>query len=257
MAHQPLILYDIPSTAPGRAWTPNPWKARLALNAKGIPYRTVWVEYLDIAGLCKRIGAQHTEVHADGHYYTLPVLRDPNTGVAVSDSFNIARYLDETYPDTIRLIPDGTAAFQTMFACVATEKVMIPMLKTFIEKIVDRLSPESSVYFRRTREETFGAKLEEIAPKGPVRDSVWQEMLDGLSQISGWMKESKGAFAMGETPSFADLVLLALLHWVKITEGTESKEWGDVMAADDGRWERHWKALEKWIWVDEGSFEDV
>ncbi|TFY64395.1 hypothetical protein EVG20_g5963 [Dentipellis fragilis] len=111
MTQQPLILYDIPSSLPDKAWSPNPWKARLVLNAKGIPYQTVWVEYPNIAGLCKRIGAEHTEMRPNGPHYTLPVVQDPNTGAIVSDSFKIAQYLDKTYPDTIRLVPDGTAAF--------------------------------------------------------------------------------------------------------------------------------------------------
>ncbi|TFY64394.1 hypothetical protein EVG20_g5962 [Dentipellis fragilis] len=242
MVQQPPVLYDIPSTAAGRAWAPNPWKARyvstifnllkqdvdaartrhrLALNAKGIPYRTVWVEYLDIAGLCKRIGAQHTEMHADGHHYTLPVLRDPNTGAAVSDSFNIVKYLDEMYPDTIRLIPRWHSS--------------IPG-DVYLRR--DRKSHDPDVQDLR-REDRPPAEPGELrvlpSDQGPVGDCVWKEMLDGLSQISRWVAESKGAFIMGETPSFADLVLLALLHWVKITEGTESTEWKDVMAADDGK----------------------
>ncbi|TFY65126.1 hypothetical protein EVG20_g5710 [Dentipellis fragilis] len=251
MTQQPLILYDIPSSSPDKAWSPNPWKARLALNAKGIPYRTVWVEYPHIAALCKRIGAEHTQMRRNGPYYTLPVMEDPNTGAIVSDSFKIVQYLDKTYPDTVRLVPDGTAAFQAMFIDATSEKVTLPMLKTLIEKIVGLLNPPSSEYFRRTREAAFGVKIEEIAPSGPARDKVWKEMLEGLSLISKWEAEGKGSFVMGETPSFADLALLALLHWVKVVEGVESKEWKDVMGADGGRWARLYEALEKWIWVDE------
>ncbi|KAA1474762.1 hypothetical protein DENSPDRAFT_841391 [Dentipellis sp. KUC8613] len=253
MTQQPLILYDIPLSLPYKAWSPNPWKARLALDAKGIPYRTVWVEYPQIADLCKRIGAEHTQIRPDGPHYTLPVVQDPNTGAVVSDSFKIAQYLDKTYPDTVRLIPDGTAAFQAMFIDVTSQKIMFPMLKTFIEKIATLLNPSSSEYFRRTREAALGAKLEEIAPQGPARDAVWKEVLDGMSLVSKWEAESKGDFIMGETVSFADLAILGLLQWVKVMEGEESKEWKDVMNADGGRWERLYQALEKWIRVDEGS----
>ncbi|TFY64401.1 hypothetical protein EVG20_g5956 [Dentipellis fragilis] len=256
MTQQPLILYDIPSTTPEKAWSPNLWKARLALNAKGIPYRTVWVEYPDIADLCKRIGAEHTGMRPNGPHYTLPVVQDPNTGAIVSDSFKIAQYLDKTYPDTIRLVPDGTAAFQAMFVETTTYKVMFLMYKTFLEKIVPLLNPRSSEYFRRTREAFFGVKIEEVAPPGPARDETWKEMLDGLSLVTKWEAEGKGIFMMGETVSFADIVMLALLHWVKIMEGVESKEWKDVMGTDDGRWAKFYQALEKWIWVDEGSYGD-
>ncbi|TFY50955.1 hypothetical protein EVG20_g11237 [Dentipellis fragilis] len=69
--------------------------------------------------------------------------------------------------------------FQAMFIDVTSERVMLPMFKTSIEKIVHQLSPESSAYFRRTREVAFGVKIEEIAPQGPARDNVWKEALDG------------------------------------------------------------------------------
>ena len=67
-----IILFDLPSRA-GKAWSLNPWKsklllpfksgdpamtmtdptltpflARLALNYKGLPYRTEWIEYPDL-----------------------------------------------------------------------------------------------------------------------------------------------------------------------------------------------------------------
>ncbi|KAA1478239.1 hypothetical protein DENSPDRAFT_845407 [Dentipellis sp. KUC8613] len=252
---QPLILYDIPSSAPGNAWSPNPWKARLALHAKGIPYRTVWVEYPHIAALCQRIGAAHTQVRRSGPYYTLPVLEDPNTGAVVSDSLKIAQYLDATYTgaDAVRLVPDGTAAFQAMFVDALGEKVMFPLLKALIAEIVALLNAPSAEYFRRTREAAFGVRIEEIAPRGPVRDEVWKEVLGGLSLVGKW--EAEGDFVMGGTPCFADLALVGLLQWVKVVEGVESKEWKDLLGADGGRWARLYEALEKWIRVDEGSYD--
>ncbi|KZP02399.1 hypothetical protein FIBSPDRAFT_808778, partial [Athelia psychrophila] len=69
MAHI-ITLYDIPSRNSSKAWSPNLWKARLALNIKGLPYRTVWVEYPDIEQLCKKIGAAKTNSAAAP--YTLP-----------------------------------------------------------------------------------------------------------------------------------------------------------------------------------------
>jgi glutathione S-transferase len=67
-----------------------------------------------LAGLCKKIGAEHTSLKGDQPHYTLPVIYDPNTNTAVSDSYNIAKYLDEHYPDTPTAIPRGTEVFQAM-----------------------------------------------------------------------------------------------------------------------------------------------
>jgi hypothetical protein len=128
---EPLILYDIPNKHDGqlRAWSPNTWKTRCArscsshpsrsldythyrfvLNYKRILYRTIWVEYPDIEPLCKAIGAAPTA----GGGYTLPVLRDPNTGVVVSDSWAIAKHLDAHFPERVVIAP-GTDGLQHAF----------------------------------------------------------------------------------------------------------------------------------------------
>ena len=65
-----------------------------------------WVEFPDTAPRMKEIGARATRY--DGRdIYTLPVLHDPNTGALVSDSFDIAMYLDKTYPEK-PVIPKDT-----------------------------------------------------------------------------------------------------------------------------------------------------
>ncbi|KAI0682851.1 hypothetical protein BC835DRAFT_807562, partial [Cytidiella melzeri] len=80
----PIIFYDIDSSKPGRAWSPNTWRTRYALNYKGIPYRTEWVEYPDIEPLCKKIGGSATAKKEDGRdHYTLPMIYDPSTGEVV------------------------------------------------------------------------------------------------------------------------------------------------------------------------------
>ncbi|KAG1814943.1 hypothetical protein EV424DRAFT_1412828 [Suillus variegatus] len=41
-----------------------------------------------------------------GKRYTVPAIKDPNTGIVVYGSHAIAKYLDKTYPDKL-LIPRG------------------------------------------------------------------------------------------------------------------------------------------------------
>ncbi|TFY77603.1 hypothetical protein EWM64_g6406 [Hericium alpestre] len=250
-----LIFYDIPGLAsPSKAWSSNPFKARLVLNMKGIPYETVWVEYPDIASLCKKINAEPTSFENDVPQYTLPILQDPNTGAVVSESFKIARYLDETYPSTIKAIPDGTEAFQEMFLAIFGEKMISPLIHTMILPTVRALTPRGAEYFRRTREKAFGRKLEEIAPEGAVWDEHWRGVLAGLSAIQSWIGAGKDGkermFVMGDVPSFADVVLISHLVWLKIVGGVDSKAWKDLMEADGGRWKRLMERSEKWIWVD-------
>ncbi|KUL82074.1 hypothetical protein ZTR_09115 [Talaromyces verruculosus] len=92
-----LVLYDIHTSA---ACAPNPWKSRLALNFKGVAYSTVWVPLPDITKVRRALDLPPCHKNADGTgYYTLPILIDPNTNSKIGDSFDIAVYLQKTYPD--------------------------------------------------------------------------------------------------------------------------------------------------------------
>ena len=111
-----ITFYDIPGTLPGKSFTPNTTKTRLALNFKGIPYRTEYLEAPDIQPLYRRLNLTPKATYLDGTtpFYSLPVITDDTTGtlIAVSYSWDIAVYLDEVYPDAPRLFPKGTKALQ-------------------------------------------------------------------------------------------------------------------------------------------------
>ena len=92
-------LEDKVSHIYARRSSKNNVRSRYTLNIKGIPYKTIWVEFPDVKALCQKIGAAPTLPLPDGTMmYTLPTLYDPNTKTAVSDSAAIARYLDRAYP---------------------------------------------------------------------------------------------------------------------------------------------------------------
>ncbi|THU85865.1 hypothetical protein K435DRAFT_684748 [Dendrothele bispora CBS 962.96] len=40
--------------------------------------------------------------------YTLPAIYDPSTKTGLTESFAIAKYLDEKYPEKLILVPKGT-----------------------------------------------------------------------------------------------------------------------------------------------------
>lgn len=87
------------------------------MNIKGIPYKTVWLEYLEIEDTFKKAGIAPTGTRAGKPLYTCPGLVDPNTGAAIADSFTIAEYIEKTYPDPSKptLFPPGTRTLQVYF----------------------------------------------------------------------------------------------------------------------------------------------
>jgi len=98
---KPLILYDIIS--PGRfcSYAPNPSKARLALSFKNVPFKTAWIDILDIPKVRKELGCPATRKLDNGSdFHTLPMLRDPVSDKVIGDSFDISHYLEEKFPDS-------------------------------------------------------------------------------------------------------------------------------------------------------------
>ncbi|OBZ68779.1 hypothetical protein A0H81_11341 [Grifola frondosa] len=233
---EPIIFYDIPgNAAKDQAW--------FSLNYKGLPYKTQWVEYPHIAGLCKEIGAPPTDTYPDGSpAYTLPAYTTRTRRPAVSESALIARYLDKTYPDTPTLIPTATdalhAAFQTALSTTFTSTLMPITLPATNQQ----LNPVSEEYFRRTREAKFG-KLEEWSPPGPVREAHWKAIEAGLHKVTKWlsMDGKEKLFFMGETIS------MQISHcWLADLDQEGTGEWKNVKRWGGGRWGKFMEAFEKY-----------
>ncbi|KAF4604181.1 hypothetical protein EYR40_001364 [Pleurotus pulmonarius] len=233
MAQANIVFYDIPSTLDPQAWSPNTLRVRYALNIKGIPYETVWVEYPDIEDVCKKIGAAPTS--KEGARYTLPVIQDKTTGVVISDGPLIVEYLDKQYPNTTKLFPTGTMALQAGFTS-AHGSAITPIGQFSLPKTNAILNPRSEEYFRRTREQAAGKKIEEITPVGEAREVEWGKYREGLGKVDSWFKKSTGPFLMGESITFADITVVSWLVFPKVIFGEDSQEWQDIASWHDGRW---------------------
>jgi len=243
-----IILYDIPSLLPSNAWSPNTWKTRAVLNYKGIPYRTEWVEYPDIEPLCKKLGINPTSRNKDGTpLYTLPAIHDPSTGIYIADSFPIAEYLEKTYPDTPSVFPNDTAALQEAFETTFFERVDA-VWAFIIPAVYLRLNPSSKGFFRRTREISYGVKLEDLVPTGDARTKEWGKFEKGLDKLHSYLvtTDEKGPYMMGDTISWSDLLLFSYLYWFKLIFGEDSEEWKDIASWNGGRWDAHVNALKEY-----------
>ncbi|KAH7925163.1 hypothetical protein BV22DRAFT_1065541 [Leucogyrophana mollusca] len=230
---QPLTLYDIPSKLPGNIWTPNPAKPRFVLSYKGLPFETAWVEYPDIAGALKEIGAEPSK-NADGSaLYTVPVLKDPNTGAIITDSFAIVEYLEKTYP-TKPVLPYNSKVLIRTFepTFVACTQVSVRLI---VFRTAEILNARSAEYFIRTRSKNFGiADWEEMSPVGEKRDADWANLKKGLDTVSGWYEKSEGKWIMGDTFSYADIIVACRILWFKRV--LKEEEWKEVSSWNNGRW---------------------
>lgn len=235
-----ITLYDIPYKVPGKAWSPNTFKTRIALNFKGLEFNTEWLEYPDIEAAMKKIGAKPTMKKGDGSgkdHYTLPVIHDSKTGKAVSESFEIALYLDDTYPDKPLLFPSNSRAAIAVWQELFSAKVITNMMPFMLPLTCWSLNPRSQEYFRATREAWYKVKLEEWCPEGPKRDAAWDKIKEGLDVLSGCLdKNPKKPFLFGDTFTYGDVIIAGWLVWVRLR--VSSAEWTKLSGWNDGRWNK-------------------
>ncbi|EIW74584.1 hypothetical protein CONPUDRAFT_113118 [Coniophora puteana RWD-64-598 SS2] len=211
---KPITLYDIPSQR--GAWSLNTVKTHFCLGYKGLPFNTEWVEYPDIAPKMQQLGADPVTTDPNRQVkYTLPVIYDPNQSRFVTDSFKIAEYLEETYPDPERpLFPHGSvvlaAGFENAFdSCIDGAHYWV------LCDVPSMLNPRSAQYFLKTRSEWLKVdKLIDISSPGSEQRTKHENVMrKGLGLFEGWMKKSKGKWIMGDTFSFADIAIAAQFFW--------------------------------------------
>ncbi|KAI0310237.1 hypothetical protein OF83DRAFT_1178780 [Amylostereum chailletii] len=249
-----ITLYDIPGTTPTNAWSPNVWIARFALAMKGLVFKTVWIEYPDIAPELQKLGIGPTTSGDGSTQYTLPALHDPRTGTLIADSLAIVEYLDETYPSAggVTFFPAGTRALQRAWRAAFNARLLAADLSRLMVHItLKQLNPSSVEYFQRTRQISYEKPLEELAPAGSdERAVIIKTFVKGLSELAKWLDEANGegsVFVMGDKgPTYADVLMAGWLIFVRVCAGEESDVWQAVIASSGGRWERYMAEFKKW-----------
>lgn len=218
---------------------------------KGLEYKTIFVDYTDIESVCIQLGAKPTGIKFDGSgqpRYTFPVIHDPRHGPdhVISDSFKIAEYLDETYPDTPQLLPQGTKTLQAAF--ISTFEKNVNMSPITIPAAHTYLGSRAQESYRKVCEAFVGKKLEELSPPGPVREACWQKVREWFGVVDGWLQKEdhNGPYVMGETISFADIAVVSCLATFRNLVGDSSEEWQELIHWHSGRWDRLVTSFDKY-----------
>ena len=201
------------------------------------------------------IDVQPSEKKADGTpYYALPVIYDPNTKTAVTDSAQIAKYLDTTYPDTPVLFPPGSDAFQAAFHDFIWTQVGFPLFKSIVADVANSLPPRSAEFFRATRERTygsdFGKRLEDLATP-----EEWGRIEAGLTTLRGYLEkngEGNDLLLMGSQVGIthSDIQVAGMFVWAKIVWGEDSEKYKKLTGLHGGKWAAFVSQFSKFEHVD-------
>lgn len=206
------LLYALAGADKARQFSPHVWKTVMSLAHKGLSYETVPVGFTEIPGI------------ENGGTPTVPLLRDGDR--LVRDSFDIALYLDEAYPDRPSLFGgEGGRAMARFIENWSQSTLHMAITRIAILDIHNLLGEADRAYFRRSREERLGASLEEIAAAGRAEVEAFAKKLQPLRNM---LKIQP--FIGGESPLFPDYIVFGALQWLRTTAGTKVLEDDDPVA---------------------------
>lgn len=192
----PITMYDLAGAEPDRRFSPFCWRTRMALAHKGLEVETVpW-------GFTEK---DKLPAPNDGR---VPVIVD--AGRVVHDSTAIADYLEERYPDR-PLFGDAIARGLCRFVQNWTETVLqVGLIRLVVLDIYNHVRPEDRDYFRRSREERFGASLEDVVKD---REAQLPEFRASLAPLRRTIERQP--FLSGQGPAYADYVVFGAFAWAR------------------------------------------
>jgi glutathione S-transferase len=181
----------------------------MALHHKGLPFEERPLPFTEIPKA------------EDGFSKTVPILRDADH--LVSDSFQIALYLEEAYPDHPSLFGgEGGKAAARLVEGYAQHVVHPVITRIAIYDIHQMLAPTDQDYFRTSREKRLGRPLEEVHGERDAAIAALAAPLQPLRHMLGFQP-----FIGGQTPLFADYILFGALQWLRVTTGSVHLPDGD------------------------------
>jgi len=191
-----ITVFDLCGADESLRFSPTCWRTKLALTHKKLAFDPVATPFTKIKEVVK------------GEAKTVPTIIDGDT--EVNDSFAIAVYLDEKYPDAPSLFggEQGIAAAQFVQSWCNTQ--INPIIASMIIKdIWDVLAEPDQKYFRETREAMLKKTLEEFQSGRDDRIENFRTALTPLRTMLGGQN-----FIGGDAPLYADYIVFGVLKWL-------------------------------------------
>ena len=201
-----IKMYDLAGADKNRRFSPYCWRIRMALahkrlNVECMPWHFTEKDKIKFSGQER-----------------VPVLIDGSN--TISDSWEIAKYLEIAYPDSPSLKLDNG---EVLFIKFWSETVLHPeLLQLLVLDIHDNLSLEDQSYFRESREKMLGKTLEEVVANRQERLPRIQKLLTPLRSTL-----SKQEYLSGVTPGFSDYIVFGAFQWARCVSGFS------ILNADD------------------------
>jgi glutathione S-transferase len=214
-----LVMYERIG-ADGRRPSPFSWRIRYALAHKGVPVEFRTVRFADVETIKAQSGQHFVPIVTDGER-------------VIHDSWNIACYLEDSFPDRPSLFAGsggrGLARLVNHWSDIA--------LGTAIRRLIAAdfilcLDAGDRDYYRSSREAAFGCALEEYCADRPRWIAEFAAVTAPLERTL-----SEQPYVAGAAPGYADYILFSVFQYARLgcpdeflADGTALRRWRDGLA---------------------------
>jgi glutathione S-transferase len=207
-----LILYELGGLN-GRHYSQFSWRTRMALAHKGLDWQSATVRVSDKAAI------------AFSGQDKVPILKDGDK--VVSDSWTIAEYLEDSYPERASLFGGASGRALTRLVNNIVDRQLVPKLAPLMMRdVVEIVDDGDAAHLRGSMEKIFKKTLEDLAAK---RDEGIVEFRRALDPFRATLRAQ--AYLCGATPAYADYILFSLFQWARIVSAFDPLEAADAIAA--------------------------
>ncbi|WP_320196618.1 glutathione S-transferase family protein [Agrobacterium rosae] len=194
-------LYSLCGSDHARPFSPHCWKTVLSLAHKGLDFEERPLAFTAIPGV------------ENGFSKLVPILRDGDQ--LIKDSFDIALYLDDAYPDAPSLFNgEGGKSLARFVESWSQTQLHPAIVKIAVLDIHDMLDEMDKTYFRESRKAFFGKSIEEIAANREEEIAAFPAKLEPIRRMLSFQ-----SFIGGDSPLFADYIVFGALQWARVTAG--------------------------------------
>jgi glutathione S-transferase len=192
-----MRLYDLAGADPARRFSPYCWRVRYALAAKGLAVETVPWRFTERDAIAP-LGSDKVPVLVDGDR-------------AVADSWAIAAYLEDTYPDRPSLFGPDPGRALARFVNAFADAVVVPGIARLVVADIEAVIDERDrAYFRASREKRFGMTLEAAQADRETRVEAFRQALHPLRMVL-----RAQPFLAGSAPLQADAIVMGCFQWAR------------------------------------------
>ena len=210
-----LRLYDLAGSESDRRFSPYCWRTRMALAHKGLAFETIPWRF-----------TEKEEIAPSGQKL-VPVLVDRERWI--SNSWTIANYLEESYPDSPSLFGGASARRLTRHYSNLADSLVGAIFPFVALDILQHLADQDRDYFRESREKRVGKPLEAFVAD---RDTKLPAFRASLMPLRLTLKAQP--FLGGDEPLYADYAMFGPFQWARcispfqlLEEGDPVKLWRD------------------------------